>query len=80
MPFLPGSFKQIPLTFFAKSLADVGYVSNPSPGNNMLVNRLLFTYGWGIDLVSYYDINMSVEYGVNQWKQRGLNFRVKFGL
>lgn len=80
LPFGPGSFKQIPLTFFAKSLADLGYVSNPNPGNNMLVNRLLFTYGWGIDLVSYYDINMSVEYGINQWKQGGLNFRVKFGL
>jgi hypothetical protein len=80
MAFVPGSFKQIPLTVFAKSLADVGYVSNPSPGNNILVNRLLFTYGWGIDLVSYYDINMSVEYGINQWKQSGLNFRVKFGL
>ncbi|MGB4771635.1 MAG: hypothetical protein WBP58_09255 [Chitinophagaceae bacterium] len=80
MPLLPGNFKQIPMTFFAKSLADLGYVSNPSPGNNMLVNRLLFTYGWGIDLVSYYDINMSVEYGINQWKQRGINFRVKFGL
>lgn len=80
MPFGPVSFKQIPLAFFAKSLADLGYVSNPAPGNNMLLNRLLFTYGWGIDLVSYYDINMSVEYGINQWRQQGFNFRVKFGL
>jgi hypothetical protein len=80
LPRLPAGFRSVPLSIFGKGLADLGYVSNPSPGNNMLVNRLLFTYGSGIDLVSFYDISMSVEYGVNQWKQRGLNFRVKFGL
>jgi hypothetical protein len=77
---LPRSFRKVPIQIFVKSLFDVGYVNNHNPGNNTLVNRWLFTYGAGIDVVSYYDMNMTFEYNFNQWMEQGLFFRIKFGL
>lgn len=77
---LPAAFKKIPLKVFAKILFDAGYINNHLPGTNRLVNRSLYTYGAGIDLVSYYDINVTIEYSINQWNLNGFFFRVKFGL
>ncbi|MFM9907808.1 MAG: POTRA domain-containing protein [Chitinophagaceae bacterium] len=80
LKFLPKAFRQIPLRFFVKGLFDAGYVNNPYPGNNMLLNRWLFTKGIGLDIVSFYDVNVSFEYSFNQIMERGLFFRVRFGL
>lgn len=77
---LPAAFKKMPIKVFAKILFDAGYINNHLPGNNRLVNRYLYTYGTGIDLVSYYDINVTFEYTINQWHLNGFFFRVKFGL
>jgi hypothetical protein len=78
--FLPQHFRKMPLQFFIKSLFDAGYVNNQYPGNNKLVNRWLFTKGIGLDVVSYYDVNISFEYSFNQIMESGLFIRIKFGL
>lgn len=80
LKFLPKAFRQIPLQFFVKGLFDAGYVNHPYPGNNILLNRWLFTKGIGLDIVSFYDVNVSFEYSFNQIMERGLFFRVRFGL
>ena len=72
--------RKIPLQLFAKVIMDAGYVSNQHPGNNTLVNRWLFTKGAGVDMVSFYDINVSIEYIFNQWKESGLFFRIRLRL
>lgn len=78
--FLPKAFRKIPLQLYLKGLFDAGYVKNNSAGNNMLVNQMLITKGFGIDVVSFYDMNITFEYTFNQWKESGLFFRLKFGL
>ncbi len=78
--FLPAAFRKIPFHVYLKGLFDGGYVSSHHPGNNMLVNRWLFTKGFGLDMVSFYDINITFEYIFNQWMESGLFFRLKFGL
>ncbi len=78
--FLPKAFRKIPFQFYLKGLFDAGYVKNNTAGNNMLVNRMLVTKGFGIDVVSFYDMNITFEYTFNQWKESGLFFRLKFGL
>jgi hypothetical protein len=80
MNFLPAAFRKIPFQFFIKGLFDAGYVNNHYPGNNKLVNRWLFTKGVGLDVVSFYDVNISFEYSFNQVMESGLFFRLKFGL
>jgi Surface antigen variable number repeat len=78
--FLPKHFRKIPFQFFVKGLFDAGYVNNHYPGNNKLVNRWLFTKGIGLDVVSYYDVNIAFEYSFNQVMESGLFVRIKFGL
>jgi hypothetical protein len=78
--FLPAAFRKIPFQFYLKGLFDGGYVASHNTGNNMLVNRWLFTKGFALDVVSFYDINITFEYSFNQWMESGLFFRVKFGL
>lgn len=78
--FLPAAFRTIPFQVYVKGIFDGGYVSSHNPGNNSLVNRWLFTKGFGLDIVSFYDINITFEYSFNQWMERGLFFRSKFGL
>ncbi len=78
--FLPTAFRKIPFQFYLKGLFDAGYVASYHPGNNVLVNRFLFTKGFGLDIVSFYDINITFEYSFNQWMESGLFFRLKFGL
>jgi hypothetical protein len=78
--FLPEAFRKIPLQVYLKGLFDGGRVVSHRQGNNMLVNRWLFTEGVGLDVVSFYDINVNFEYSFNQWMESGLFFRLKFGL
>ncbi len=78
--FLPAAFRKIPFQFYLKGLLDGGYVASHHAGNNMLVNRRLFTKGIAMDVVSFYDINITFEYSFNQWMESGLFFRLKFGL
>ena len=78
--FLPKAFRKIPFQFYLKALFDAGYVANNNAGNNMLVNRWLISKGIGLDIVSFYDINITFEYSFNQWMESGLFFRAKFGL
>lgn len=61
---------KIPFTLYAKTYADVGYVY--SRFDSKLNNRFLYGVGFGIDIVTLYDFNVSVEYSFNQLGQKGL--------
>ncbi len=78
--FLPKAFRKIPFQFYVKGLLDAGYVKNTKAGNNLLVNQWLVTKGIGLDIVSFYDMNITFEYTFNQFMESGLFFRLKFGL
>lgn len=74
IPFrlFPKVFTKIPFTFFAKTYGDVGYAYNKKTTYTYLNNRLLYSGGFGIDVLTLYDINLRFEYSFNQLGQNGL--------
>lgn len=77
LSFLP-KFNKIHFTIYGKGFFDIGYASNSHKSfNNYLSNRLLYSGGAGLDIVSYYDTVFSVEYSANQFRDRGFFFSVK---
>lgn len=62
----------IPLRIYPKVFVDAGYVANKFPGNSFLNNKLLYSYGAGIDIVSAYDFKVRIEYAWNHLGEKGL--------
>ncbi|MFQ3577191.1 MAG: POTRA domain-containing protein [Cytophagales bacterium] len=69
-------FKTFPITCFLTVFHDLGYTHNPmiQPENSKLMNRWLNGYGLGLDIVTFYDTSVRIEYSFNQFNQRGLFF------
>lgn len=64
------TYNKIPFTIYAKTFADMGYVYNQA--NSRLNNRFLYSGGFGLDIVTLYDIKFKIEYSLNQLGQKGL--------
>ncbi|HZG25532.1 MAG TPA: POTRA domain-containing protein [Chitinophagaceae bacterium] len=78
IPFsLSKSHSMIPFRIFVKTYGDMGYSYNKSFTQNSLVNRMLYTGGAGVDVVTYYDIVLRFEYSCNQLGQKGLFLHFK---
>jgi outer membrane protein assembly factor BamA len=65
-----------PIRFFGKLYTDVGYAYDKDPGNSLLNNRLLHSWGLGVDIVMPYDIIFKLDYSFNQLGGNGLFFHV----
>jgi outer membrane protein assembly factor BamA len=77
-------FKYIPLSVFLKTYADFGYIHNyPAyensipPVNTSLSNTLIAGTGFGLDIVSSYDMVLRFEYTFNAEGRRGFFFHIK---
>ncbi len=68
---------KIPFRVFLKGYGDAGYSYNPEPGTSIFNNRLLRTWGAGIDIVTFYDIVVKLEYSFNQRGESGLFIHTK---
>lgn len=64
--------EQIPFRIMGKVYGNTGYVHNPLPGDNLLSNKMLYSGGFGIDIITFYDITVKLEYSFNQIGQNGL--------
>jgi outer membrane protein assembly factor BamA len=75
----PGTKKEVnlPFRFFAKLYTDVGYAYDKNPSNSMLNNKLLHTWGFGLDVVAVYDIIFKFDYSFNQFGESGLYIHVR---
>ncbi len=71
------SHDEIPITIYAKTYADMGYGMNRVFTDNSLSNRMLYTAGFGLDLVTFYDFILRFEYSFNQLGQKGLFLHFK---
>lgn len=71
------SHSSIPFKFYFKVFGDMGYVHNPVNPENSLTNRMLYTGGFGIDMVTFYDFIFRVDYSFNQLGQNGLFLHIK---
>ncbi len=66
------SFQRIPLRIYGKVFGNGGITYHPSPGINPLNNKLLFSWGFGIDIISHYDFTLKLEWSFNQLGENGL--------
>lgn len=68
----------IPMRFFLKVGADIGYTYHPNPGNSLLNNKFIRTQTIGLDWVlPQYDIVLKFEYSFNQLGQSGFFFHTR---
>lgn len=80
LPIVPKKFNTVPVRLLAKIYGDAGYAYTKFPGNGFLNNRLLYTGGIGLDIVSFYDTCFRIEYSVNQLGQKGLFLHTKLDM
>ncbi len=66
------TLNHIPFRIFAKVYGNAGYVHNPQGGNNFLANKMLYSGGVGLDLLTFYDFVLKVEWSFNPLNQNGL--------
>jgi len=79
VPFHIRQVPYIPFKFYGKTYGDVGYSYLKPNWEAKLNNRMLYTYGFGIDVLSLYDVNVSMEYSFNQLGENGLFLHLKGG-
>ena len=71
------SHDHIPLRIYATAFTDYGYAYNRDFKANSLVNRMLYTGGFGIDIVTFYDLSFKFDYSFNQLGQNGLFLHIR---
>jgi outer membrane protein assembly factor BamA len=62
----------IPIRIYPRIFGDAGYAVNKYPGNSYLNNRLLYSGGFGVDIVSAYDFRFRIDYTWNHLGEKGL--------
>ena len=62
----------IPFRMYAKVFGNAGYVYDREPGNNLLNNRMLYSAGVGLDIVTFYDFILRLEWSFNQLGQNDI--------
>lgn len=62
----------IPIRLYPKAYVDVGYAANKFPKSSYLNNRALYSGGFGLDIVSFYDFKLRLEYSWNDLGEKGL--------
>ncbi len=77
MPF--DKFRDIPLSIYVKTYADIGYVKNYDDyeAGKLLTNKLLSGFGGGIDIIGSYDLVFRFEYTFNIENERGFFFHIR---
>jgi outer membrane protein assembly factor BamA len=75
-------FRHIPLSIYAKTYADLGYVKNYPDYERLNINtsfsdKLISGAGFGFDIVGSYDVVLRFEYTFNSQGQRGFFFHLK---
>lgn len=71
-------FKNLQYAFYLNTFGDCGYVVNKFTENNPLNNKMLYSWGFGIDFVTYYDMVLRFEYAFTSNQTNG--FYIAFGM
>lgn len=67
-------FKSMQYAFYLNAFTDAAYVTNKFTENNHLNNKLLYSWGLGIDFVTYYDMVLRFEYAFTSVGTSGFFF------
>jgi len=74
-------FSKIHYAVYVKAYFDNGFVYKTNPHiTNTLSNSYLYSYGLGIDFVTYYDKVLSINYSVNKQGFSGIYFHLNLGM
>ena len=75
-------FKYVPIAIYPKLFLDAGYVITPQPypTNEKFTNVPLWGAGFGLDVVSFYDFVIRMEYAFNSHREKGFYLNFKAGL
>ena len=65
-------FTTLPIRIYPKIFADLGYIDGATEHNNFLGNRILYSAGVGLDVVTLYDVKIRMELAWNHMSQNGL--------
>ena len=68
---------EVPFRIYPRVFFDFGYVYNKYFTDNSLVNRPLYSGGMGVDIVSFYDFILRLDYSFNQLGENGLFLHLK---
>lgn len=75
--FIPSSkFSKIHYALYMNLFFDSGYVDSDYSINNNMTNEFLYSGGIGIDLVTYYDKVLRIEYSLNKFGEHGIFFHL----
>jgi hypothetical protein len=69
-------YSRIPFKIVAKIYYDMGASHYPFLNASYLNNRLLYSYGLGLDIISYYDFVAQLDFSANQLGEKGLFLHV----
>jgi hypothetical protein len=73
-------FNTIPFYAFVNVFFDAGFVEDKFfYKNNSLVNSWQYGYGLGLDMVTYYDVVVRLEYSLNKQQQSGFFIHATVG-
>lgn len=72
VPFKNAVADKVPFQFFAKVYGDAGYAFSPKMNTTSLNNIWLYSSGFGLDILSLYDMSLGIEYSFNQLGENGL--------
>ncbi len=69
-------FSTVPVNIYLTVFGDAGYVYDPmrNPGNSLLANKWLYSTGVGLDVVTFYNVVMRLNYAANHLGDRGFFF------
>ena len=72
-------FQTVPIAVYLKTYFDSGYVDNEftDPENTALSNKFLYGGGLGLDIVTYYDLVLRLEYSINDRGDTGFFVNVR---
>ncbi|MFO7614071.1 MAG: hypothetical protein R6W71_05460 [Bacteroidales bacterium] len=71
-------FKALQYAFYLNVFADAGYCTNEFTENNPYNNQMLYSWGMGLDFVTYYDLVLRFEYAFTSIGTNG--FFIGFGM
>jgi outer membrane protein assembly factor BamA len=63
---------RIPFKAYAKTFVNAGYAYHSTPETNTLNNRMLYSWGVGIDILTHYDFTLKFEWSFNVLGENGL--------
>lgn len=69
--------QDLPFTFYGKIYSDAGYAYDKNPQNTLLNNKMIYTWGFGLDMITFYDVVFKFDYSFNQFGKSGLFIHVR---